>query len=102
LHIGLRELNQYATGTGFDKPLRFDLPNGFGWLAKQTGSSDEWSWAGKPVRERQAVELLNQQHEAHSDYRPLEMLLRLSQAVDDNTVTYWHSSLSDIEKEQHQ
>ena len=33
LHIGLRELNQYATGTGFDKPLRFDLPNGFGWLA---------------------------------------------------------------------
>lgn len=102
LHIGLRELNQYATGTGFDKPLRFDLPNGFGWLAKQTGSSDEWSWAGKPVSERQAVELLNQQHDANSDYRPLEMLLRLSQAVDDNTVTYWRSSLSDIEKEQHQ
>ena len=24
LHIGLRELHQYATGTGFDKPLRFD------------------------------------------------------------------------------
>lgn len=70
-------------------------------MAKQTGSSDEWSWAGKPVSERQAVELLNQQHEAHSDYRPLEMLLRLFQAVDDNTVTYWHSSLSDIEKEQY-
>ena len=47
------------------------------------------------------MELLNQQHEAHSDYRPLEMLLRLFQAVDDNTVTYWHSSLSDIEKEQY-
>lgn len=34
LHIGLRELHQYATGTGFDKPLRFDLPNGFGWFAR--------------------------------------------------------------------
>lgn len=102
LHIGLHELQQYATGMGFDKTMRFDLPNGFGWLAKQTGSADEWSWAGKPFSERQAVELLNQQHEAHANYRPLEMLLRLSRTVDDDTLAYWHSSLSDIRKEQHQ